>query len=429
MASAIRASAPYAPHCHAGTPAPCRPPAFCVSPGPLLTELLRRSDPGALSSVHIWDRHGLTRLAPPPASPPGRGCGACKRVRGEGVHRRLRVHESPLRRGRGLGDSIANFREPLLCLGPLARGAPRLTFPGRTASRPQARPAARFRPSLPPAFGGRRAPRRRISWRMAGSARPSSPSRLLSSVHPCPSAFSLVRHHLGLSRSAPRLSDCISLFLFFLPVSFHPFSPNIGLAVSPVCFFFPCSFLTVSLSLLPFFLFLPFCLTGSLLSLSLCFSASNVIFLFIFSLPHFSSSSSTPSVSCSPGNFTNTSGASSLIISNASRRLLHPPHSSELWSKPWKMSCWSGGVTGFLCSPAGPGCFGLVFALKTRCIGILGEFTVLILGVAFGAGWKVVGGLARRSQKPAGRGRILSRFSKFGLSEKTVAPAWRCGSP
>lgn len=49
-----------------------------------------------------------------------------------------------------------------------------------------------------------------------------------------------------------------------------------------------------------------------------------------------------PCISCPcPGNFTDKSPASSLIISNARRLPPHPLHSNQLRSKPWKMSRWS----------------------------------------------------------------------------------------
>lgn len=129
----------------------------------------------------------------------------------------------------------------------------------------------------------------------------------------------------------------------------------------PSASFFPLQF-SQFLSLHPVFLSLHFCCFFSFVSQS-----SNFIFLplFLF-LP--SPLPPTPSLSCSSGNFTDKSPASSLISSSASRLPPHPPHSNQLRSKPRKMSGWSSGVTGTFCSPAWPGCLWFVLFRLFLCV-------------------------------------------------------------
>lgn len=261
MATAIRASAPRVPHAphRRWAPRAQQAPSRSSSPGPLLKDLARLSDPRTPSSVDIWDRHGLRGQHPPPA----RGCRGCEGIRARGVPRPTRLHESPPSRGLWVGGSTANFGEPLPRLGPLARVAPHLTFPGRRASRPQSRPAARFRLIPPPAFVWTRRRSQRAWGRISLSKRCQLSATLFSSPPPTsrcipsPSAFSLCPSLWAL----PSLRTPGSLL--FLPVSFileqriliHiPFC----LAISPVCFFFfPYHFLTVSF-LDSLFLFLHF---------------------------------------------------------------------------------------------------------------------------------------------------------------------------
>ena len=161
----------------------------------------------------------------------------------------------------------------------------------------------------------------------AGSARPSS--RCLPS--PCPSLGALQ------SLRAPD-SLFFSLFIYLRAAHPHPHCPNFCLAISPVCLFSPYSFL----SFFPCVLSLHFCCF-----FSLCYQSSNFIFLTLsLFLPTPLPLPRIPCISCSPGNFTDRSPDSSLIISNASRLPPHPLHSNQLRSRPWKMSRWSSGVTG-----------------------------------------------------------------------------------
>lgn len=108
-------------------------------------------------------RRGVATLARPLASTSGIATGWPGRSQGQhqalgrmlgvpGVPRRTRLRESPMNRSLGMRDSAANSGEPLPCLGPLARVAPHLIFPGSWASRPQARPTAHFGLMPPPTF-------------------------------------------------------------------------------------------------------------------------------------------------------------------------------------------------------------------------------------------------------------------------------------
>lgn len=145
------------------------------------------------------------------------------------------------------------------------------------------------------------------------------------SVYTLPFGFLPLSISLGSSVPAHPWFSFFLRFIYFRAANPHPHSV-LSCNFSCLPLFFPPTIFSLFLSLIPFSF--SYISTVSSLSLSFCFLSlqlyNSAPFLSFLPAPR----PLPPSLSCSPGSFTDKSPASRLIISNASRLRPHPPHSN-----------------------------------------------------------------------------------------------------